>query len=150
MNIVKRLQIEHKEMITNPPSNCSGGPINDDIFKWQATILGPKSTPYEGGIFYLRIDFTHDYPFKPPKVMFLTKIYHCNINSSGGICLDILKDKWSPALTISKILLCICSLMDDPNPDDPLEPEIASLLKTDRPAHDINARNSTLMYACCD
>ena len=147
MNVAKRLQSEHKEMITNPPSNCSGGPINDDIFKWQATILGPKGTPYEGGIFYLRFDFTHDYPFKPPKVMFLTKIYHCNINSSGGICLDILKDNWSPALTISKVLLCICSLMDDPNPEDPLEPDIASLLKTDKATHDITARNSTLMYA---
>ena len=150
MTVNKRIRSEHKDMINNPPSNCSGGPINDDIFRWQATILGPRDTPYEGGIFYLRIDFTSDYPFKPPKVVFLTKIYHCNINSAGGICLDILKDKWSPALTISKVLLCICSLLDDPNPDDPLEPDIAVLLKSDKVAHDINARNATLMYACGD
>lgn len=150
MSVSKRLQSEYKDMLTNPQPNCSGGPINDDIFKWHATILGPKGTPYEDGIFYLRIDFTRDYPFKPPSIIFITKIYHCNINSSGGICLDILKDKWSPALTISKVLLCICSLMDDPNPEDPLEPDIALLLKTDKMSHDINARNCTLMYACTD
>ena len=150
MTVNKRIHSEHKEMINNPPSNCCGGPINNDIFKWQATILGPKDTPYEGGVFNLSIDFTSDYPFKPPKVVFLTKIYHCNINSAGGICLDILKDQWSPALTISKVLLCICSLLDDPNPDDPLEPDIAALLKSDKVAHDINARNATLVYACAD
>eukprot|EP00968_Pinguiococcus_pyrenoidosus_P022691 scaffold3340_cov255-Pinguiococcus_pyrenoidosus.AAC.11 len=68
-----------------------------------ATIMGPEDSPYAGGVFFLHIAFPADYPFKPPKVHFTTKIYHCNINSNGGICLDILKDQWSPALTVSKV-----------------------------------------------
>lgn len=148
MSIIKRINSEIIEMTNNPPSNCSGGPIDDlDIFKWQATIIGPTGTPYEGGIFNLTINFPETYPFKPPNVKFNTRIYHCNVSTSGSICLDILKDQWSPALTISKILLCICSLMDDPNPEDPLVPEIANLLKNDKIQHDSNARNMTFLYA---
>ena len=94
--------------------------------------MGPDNSPYQGGIFYLKIDFPSDYPFKPPKVRFTTKIYHCNINATGGICLDILKDEWSPALTISQVLLSICSLMDDANPNDPLVSEIADLLQKNK------------------
>jgi ubiquitin-conjugating enzyme E2 D/E len=142
-----RIQKELKELQQNPPTNCSAGPLDDDIFKWQATIMGPEGSPYDGGVFYLRIDFPRDYPFKPPKMQFLTRIYHCNINSNGGICLDILKDQWSPALTVSKLLLSICSLMDDANPDDPLVPEIADLLKYNKVKHDENARLFTLKYA---
>ena len=109
--------------------------------------MGPTKSPYEGGVFYLSIRFPKDYPFKPPKIIFLTKIYHCNVNSAGAICLDILKEQWSPALTVSKVLLSICSLMDDPNPDDPLVPEIADLLKQDKTKHDETARIYTLKHA---
>jgi len=147
MSTTSRIQKEFVELQTSPPANCSAGPVGDDIYQWQATIMGPEGSPYEGGVFYLRIDFPKDYPFKPPKIIFLTKIYHCNINSAGGICLDILKDQWSPALTISKLLLSLCSLMDDANPDDPLVPDIADLLKNDKPRHDQEARLYTLKYA---
>ena len=109
----------------DPPGNCECWSVDDDLFHWEATILGPEKTVYEGGIFQLNILFPANYPFKPPKIKFNTTIYHPNINSSGGICLDILKDNWSPALTISKVLLSICSLLNDPNPDDPLVPDIA-------------------------
>jgi ubiquitin-conjugating enzyme E2 D/E len=95
-------------------------------------ITGPSDTPYQGGVFYLKIHFPADYPFKPPKCQFTTKIYHCNINKNGSICLDILKDQWSPALTISKVLLSITSLLNEPNPSDPLVPDIATAYNNNR------------------
>lgn len=103
-------------------SYFSAGPKGDNIYEWRSTILGPPGSVYEGGVFFLDITFSPDYPFKPPKVTFRTRIYHCNINSQGVICLDILKDNWSPALTISKVLLSICSLLTDCNPGERLNP----------------------------
>ena len=131
----------------DPPTNCSAGPVSEDIFHWQATIIGPEDSPYSGGMFNLNIQFPTDYPFKPPKVSFSTKIYHPNINSNGSICLDILRSQWSPALTISKVLLSICSLLTDPNPDDPLVPEIARVYKQDRDKYNDTARSWTNRFA---
>ena len=99
----KRIQKELGEITLDPPPNCSAGPKGDNLYEWVSTILGPPGSAYEGGVFFLDIHFSPEYPFKPPKVAFRTRIYHCNINSQGVICLDILKDNWSPALTISKV-----------------------------------------------
>jgi ubiquitin-conjugating enzyme E2 D/E len=144
---LKRLQKEVSEIQKDTPANCSAGPNNNDLFNWEATIIGPTETPYEGGIFKLKILFPADYPFKPPKITFETRIYHPNINANGGICLDILKDQWSPALNITKVLLSICSLLDEPNPDDPLMPEIAQLFKSNKPEFTRIAREHTVKYA---
>lgn len=115
---LKRIKKELEDLKRDPPAQCSAGPVSEDLFHWQATIMGPPDSPYQGGVFFLTIHFPTDYPFKPPKVAFTTRIYHPNINSNGSICLDILRSQWSPALTISKVLLSICSLLTDPNPDD--------------------------------
>lgn len=144
---LKRLQKEVSEIQKDTPVNCSAGPNNNDLFNWEATIIGPTETPYEGGIFKLKILFPADYPFKPPKITFETPIYHPNINSNGGICLDILKDQWSPALNITKVLLSICSLLDEPNPDDPLVPDIAQLFKSNKAEFTRLAREHTIKYA---
>ncbi|KAK3735795.1 hypothetical protein RRG08_036843 [Elysia crispata] len=143
----RRLQRELAEISLDPPPNCSAGPKGDNLYEWSSTILGPKSSVYEGGVFFLDIQFTTDYPFKPPRVVFRTRIYHCNINSQGAICLDILKDNWSPALTISKVLLSICSLLTDCNPNDPLVGNIAQQYLTNREEHDKMAREWTKRYA---
>ena len=109
--------------------------------------MGPSNSPYQGGLFRLNIVFPLDYPFKPPKITFINKIYHPNVNANGIICLDILKNQWSPALTISKVLLSISSLLDDPNPEDPLVPEIANLFKSNRAKYNENAKLWTKKYA---
>uniref|UniRef100_A0A161WTA3 UBC core domain-containing protein n=1 Tax=Daucus carota subsp. sativus TaxID=79200 RepID=A0A161WTA3_DAUCS len=139
----KRILKELKDLQKDPPTSCSAGPVAEDMFHWQATIMGPPDSPYSGGVFLVTIHFPPDYPFKPPKVAFRTKVFHPNINSNGSICLDILKEQWSPALTISKVLLSICSLLTDPNPDDPLVPEIAHMYKTDRSKYETTARSWT-------
>ena len=97
-----------------------GGLIGEDIFHWWATIVGPEDSPYAGGVFHLDIHFPKDYPLRPLECYFTTKIYHPNINANGKIGLDILRDRWAPPLTVSKVLICICSLLTDANPDDPL------------------------------
>jgi len=142
-----RIQRELTEISLDPPPNCSAAPKGDNMHEWLATIMGPQSSPYAGGIFFLDITFPQDYPFKPPKVIFKTRIYHCNINSQGVICLDLLKDKWSPALTISKVLVSLIALLSDCNPEDPLVGSIAQQYINDKDQHDTTAREWTKRYA---
>mmetsp|Transcript_7433 Transcript_7433/g.15165 ORF Transcript_7433/g.15165 Transcript_7433/m.15165 type:complete len:166 (-) Transcript_7433:1944-2441(-) len=143
----RRIEKELQDIILDPPPMCSAGPKGDSLSEWVATINGPEDTPYQGGTFFLEIWFPPDYPFKPPKVLFRTRIYHCNINSQGQVCLDILKDNWSPALTVAKVLISIMALLEDPNPHDPLVGSIASQLITDRAAHDKVAAEWTKRFA---
>lgn len=144
---LRRIQKELEDIRRDPPAGCSAGPVKDDMFNWEGVIFGPSDSPYAGGVFKLSIRFPTEYPFKQPHIQFQTKIYHPNINSAGGICLDILKTQWSPALTISKVLLSILSLLTDPNPNDPLVPDIAALYKSNRVAYETRARELTMMYA---
>ncbi|KAF9762968.1 Ubiquitin-conjugating enzyme E2 D1 [Nosema granulosis] len=105
--------------------------INMDMFTWEAYLTAPEGSVYKGGVFKLLINFPTDYPFKAPKVTFLTPIYHPNINSKGTICIDILAEGWSPALTLDKVLVSLLSWLDEPNPDDPLRSEVAEIYKND-------------------
>jgi ubiquitin-conjugating enzyme E2 D/E len=147
MSALKRIVTELKDLRNDPPANCSAGPEGEDMYKWEGMIIGPSDSPYAGGVFKLRIQFPVDYPFKCPSITFTTKIYHPNISSAGVICLDILKTNWSPALTIGKVLLSICSLLTDPNPADPLMPDIATLYTKDRATYNEKAREYTRLYA---
>ncbi|XP_065834148.1 ubiquitin-conjugating enzyme E2 E3-like isoform X2 [Oscarella lobularis] len=146
-SVSKRLHKELEDITADPPPCCSAGPRGDDIYNWVATIQGPTGSPYEGGLFFLNIAFPKDYPFKPPQISFKTRIYHCNINSQGAICLDILRDAWSPVLTVSKVLISITSLLADCNPADPLVGSIARKYLTNREEHDRTARLWTEKFA---
>ncbi len=104
----KRLVRELADLKKDCPESISAGPVDDnDLFRWEAMIMGPSDSPYQGGVFFLEINFPNDYPFRPPNCVFKTRVYHPNINSNGGICLDILRNQWSPALTTSRVLLSI-------------------------------------------
>ena len=143
----KRIMKELNMLSKDPPPGVSASPVDKDIFHLQGFIRGPKDSPYENGMFKLDIVFPIEYPFKPPKIKFVTKIFHPNISSTGSICLSILKDEWSACLKIGDVLLSIISLLTDPNPDDPLRPDLATLYTTNIDAFNKQARAETLQYA---
>ena len=114
---------------------------------FHVVVDGPKDSPFENGTFNLELFLPEEYPMAPPKVRFMTKIYHPNIDKLGRICLDILKDKWSPALQIRTVLLSIQALLSAPNPDDPLANDVADLWKKDEAKAIEIARQWTQKYA---
>ena len=149
MTALKRIQREILDLQKAPVPGVSAGPESQDsIFNWCATIFGPENTPFEGGVFYLKVRFPANYPFSPPRLQFTTKIYHPNINEDGGICLDILKETaWSPALNIGQVLLSLISLLPQPNADDPLVIEAAKLYKNDRVKYEKTVREWVRRFA---
>merc|ERR1719379_770661 len=115
---------------------------------WTASFHGPSDTPYEGGYFYVDIQIPSAYPFNPPKMKFGTKVWHPNISSqTGAICLDILKNEWSPALTIRTALISLQALLSTPEPDDPQDAEVATQYRNDRKAWETRAKEWTEKYA---
>ncbi|KAK8706774.1 hypothetical protein V6N13_057850 [Hibiscus sabdariffa] len=118
-----RLFKEYKEVQREKAADPDIQLVCDDsnIFKWTALIKGPSETPYEGGVFQLAFAVPEQYPLQPPQVRFLTKIFHPNVHfKTGEICLDILKNAWSPAWTLQSVCRAIIALMAHPEPDSPL------------------------------
>jgi len=134
-------------MLKNPIPGISATPHKDNLRYFDIVIAGPKDSAYDGGIFKLEMYLPEDYPMVPPKVRFLTKIYHPNIDRLGRICLDILKDKWSPALQIDKVCLSIQLLLQAPNPDDPLDNKVAEHWKLNEKDAIATAREWTRKHA---
>ncbi|XP_012441222.1 ubiquitin-conjugating enzyme E2 36 isoform X1 [Gossypium raimondii] len=138
---------ETQRLLSEPAPGISASPSEDNMRYFNVMILGPTQSPYEGGVFKLELFLPEEYPMTAPKVRFLTKIYHPNIDKLGRICLDILKDKWSPALQIRTVLLSIQALLSAPNPDDPLSENIAKHWKTNEAEAVETAKEWTRLYA---
>merc|ERR1712025_1064892 len=121
----RRIIKETDRLKKDPVPGISVEPNRHNPFYFHAKVAGPTDTPYGGGIFKVELFLPDGYPMVPPKVRFMTKIYHPNVDQVGRICLDILKNKWSPALQIRTVLLSIQALLSSPNPDDPLDETVA-------------------------
>ncbi|CAH1760321.1 15757_t:CDS:10 [Entrophospora sp. SA101] len=153
-NLLPRLKRELEILERDPPPGIICYPVDDSLMHFCARIKGPKDTPYEEGIFKVDVVIPPRYPLEPPRMQFLTPIYHPNIDDVGRICLDILtmppKGSWKPSLNISTTLTSLSILMADPNPDDPLIPEIAREFMEDRPLFNKKARQETSRHAIED
>ena len=132
----RRLMRDFKRLQTDSPQGVTAAPNEENVMDWCAVIFGPDQTPWEGGTFKLKLLFTEDYPNKPPKVEFVTKIFHPNVYANGAICLDILQNQWSPIYDIAAILTSIQSLLTDPNPNSPANVEAARLFSENRREYD--------------
>jgi ubiquitin-conjugating enzyme E2 D len=142
----KKLQRELKMLAENGSSGYCVSLVDDNIFHWNAAISGPENTPYEDGVFSLDIQYPVEYPFKPPTVQFQQRVYHCNISRDGKICLEILQE-WSPATSTEKILDAVWQILKEPNPDSPVQADIAVLYRENRNEYNKKAREFTMMYA---
>ena len=147
MSIPPRIFKETQGLAKEPVVGIEAVPSETNPRHFYVTITGPGETPYEGGKFTAELFLPEEYPMIPPKVLFRTKIFHPNIDKLGRICLDILKDKWSPALQIRSVLLSIQSLLAAPNLDDPLDQEIANFWKADPEGAIKRAQEWTKTYA---
>ena len=149
-----RLKKEMEMIEKDPPPGCSAWAAGDSVHELEAVIQGADDTPYAKGCFRLRITVPQRYPFEPPKVHFVTPIYHPNIDSAGRICLDILnmpdgngKGAWKPSLNLKTVLLSIRLLMSEPNPDDGLMVDITHEYIHNRALFERTAVERTRLHA---
>lgn len=128
----RQIMKDMKRLINEPLDGILAVPSKKDIMDWRAIIFGPEDTPYEDGIFELKMSFTKMYPQHPPEISFISEMFHPNIYANGELCLDILKNKWNPTYGIGLVLLCIQSLLNDPNTQSPANAKAAEIYLSNR------------------
>ncbi|KAH9925976.1 ubiquitin-conjugating enzyme [Fomitopsis serialis] len=139
---------ETERLVADPAPGITALPHDDNLRYFDVTIQGPDGSPFASGVFRLELFLPEEYPMAPPKVRFLTKItIPISVHKLGRICLDILKDKWSPALQIRTVLLSIQALLSSPNPDDPLATDVAKHYKENEKDAQRVSREWTEKYA---
>ncbi|KAI8888304.1 ubiquitin-conjugating enzyme [Backusella circina FSU 941] len=144
----KRVLNEIKDIKNDKSINLDAYPLSEELNHLICSIPGPKDSPYEKGTFLVDYQFSNEHPFKPPKVKFLTKIYHPNISSqTGAICLSTLRDEWSPSNWLRQVLLSIQTLLSCPEPDDPQDAQVAAHHKRSYSGFENIAREWTSKYA---
>ncbi|KAK4537591.1 hypothetical protein CDCA_CDCA13G3616 [Cyanidium caldarium] len=126
-----RLAADLRAMAQDPPDGCSAAPVSEDnMYVWWATVIGPENSEWENAVLTLRLTFPEQYPDKPPRVRFTCEMFHPNVYSDGNVCLSLLNENWSAAYSVSSILTAVRSLLTDPNPNSPANPEAAQLFST--------------------
>ncbi|KAH9948275.1 ubiquitin-conjugating enzyme/RWD-like protein [Amylocystis lapponica] len=145
---LRRVNKEIADCKNDRSSQISIELVDNSPFHLIGSFEGPEDTPYAGGHFQVDIVIPDSYPFQPVKMKFITKVYHPNVSSaSGAICLDILKDAWSPVLTLKSTLISLQSLLCSPEPRDPQDAEVAKHYMTSKSSFDDTARYWTQIFA---
>ncbi|CAN6878762.1 unnamed protein product [Brassica oleracea] len=155
----KRLMRDFRRLQQDPPAGISGAPHDNNIMLWNAFLIiwlfltfytyldlvlwifRPDDTPWDGGTFKLSLQFSEDYPNKPPTVRFVSRMFHPNIYADGSICLDILQNQWSPIYDVAAILTSIQSLLCDPNPNSPANSEAARMYSENKREYNRKVRD---------
>lgn len=148
----KRILKEIQAVKEDPEAHIELKFVNEsDIHHMKGSFIGPRGTPYEGGKFVVDIMIPVEYPYKPPVMKFDTRVYHPNISSvTGAICLDILKNAWTPVITLKSALISLQALLQSPEPNDPQDAEVAKHFLSDKSAFDETAKLWTKTYATAD
>jgi len=143
---LRRLMAEYKQLTLNPPEGIIAGPIDEEnFFEWEALITGPEGTCFDGGVFTARLTFPNDYPLSPPKMQFISDMFHPNIYPDGRVCISILHapgddpmgyessaERWSPVQSVEKVLLSVVSMLAKPNDESGANVDAAKMWREDR------------------
>eukprot|EP00658_Telonema_sp_P-2_P026513 TRINITY_DN20713_c0_g1_i1.p1 TRINITY_DN20713_c0_g1~~TRINITY_DN20713_c0_g1_i1.p1 ORF type:complete len:272 (+),score=61.68 TRINITY_DN20713_c0_g1_i1:173-988(+) len=146
-SLEKRVAKELQKLQAGGEVTVSAKPRGDDLRLWDAVVAGPVDTAYEGGEFHVVLPLPVEYPFKPPKPQFRTKVYHPNIKSDGTMCAAWLETNWRPNMFLREVLEYIYGILAAPDPDDAIEPEVANVFTSDRELFEKKAREWTVKYA---